>query len=82
MQVKWPINVILTEASQACYGQVFSFMLQLKRVAWTLTDCWYRLKRDGESGLSGSFPFDPKLLHLKQNEARSACVASAMKGVR
>ena len=57
--MKWPINVILTEASQACYGQVFSFMLQLKRVAWTLTDCWYRLKRDGESGLSVSFPFDP-----------------------
>ncbi|XP_070192962.1 gamma-tubulin complex component 6-like [Littorina saxatilis] len=45
-KVEWPINVVLTEASQACYGQVFSFMLQLKRVVWTLTDCWYKLKRD------------------------------------
>ena len=79
--MKWPINVILTEASQACYGQVFSFMLQLKRVAWTLTDCWYRLKRDGESGLSVSFPFDPKLLHRKHNEAQSTCAELMNKGV-
>nr|KAG5711382.1 hypothetical protein BaRGS_006079 [Batillaria attramentaria] len=45
-KVSWPVNVVLTEACMASYGRVFTFMLQLKRVAWTLKDCWHKLKRD------------------------------------
>ncbi|XP_045164903.2 gamma-tubulin complex component 6-like [Mercenaria mercenaria] len=45
-EVKWPLNIVITENSLHKYSQVFSFMLQLKRVVWVLKDVWNRLKRD------------------------------------
>lgn len=64
--MSWPVNVVLTEASMECYGRIFSFMLQLRRVAWTLKDCWYKLKRDGKfhslNGFTKSTVKDDKFL--------------------
>lgn len=45
-EVKWPLNIVITDNSLHKYSQVFSFMLQLKRVVWVLKDIWNRLKRD------------------------------------
>ena len=47
-RVDWPLNIIVTDTCLTKYGQIFTFMLQLKRVVWTLKDVWHRLKRDGE----------------------------------
>ncbi|XP_005101891.1 gamma-tubulin complex component 6 [Aplysia californica] len=43
--VKWPLNIVLTRSCMDKYFQVFSFLLQLKRVVWVLKDVWHRLKR-------------------------------------
>ncbi|XP_052781322.1 gamma-tubulin complex component 6-like [Mya arenaria] len=45
-EVAWPMNIVITKNSLHKYSQVFSFMLQLKRVVWILKDVWHRLKRD------------------------------------
>ncbi|WAR25208.1 GCP6-like protein [Mya arenaria] len=45
-RVAWPMNIVITKNSLHKYSQVFSFMLQLKRVVWILKDVWHRLKRD------------------------------------
>ncbi|KAK3580164.1 hypothetical protein CHS0354_030279 [Potamilus streckersoni] len=53
-KVEWPLNIVITENCLMKYSQVFSFMLQLKRIVWSLQDVWYRLKRDSVVGKVGN----------------------------
>ncbi|GFR77494.1 gamma-tubulin complex component 6 [Elysia marginata] len=68
--VKWPLNVILTRDSMKKYCKIFSFLLQLKRVVWTLKDVWHRLKRDAlvVRGASSSTQFRHLQLHRQEME--------------
>ena len=49
-QVDWPLNIVVTEGSLSRYGGIFSFLLQLKLMMWTLKDVCFHLKRTGEPG--------------------------------
>lgn len=65
--VKWPLNIVVTDNSIHKYRQVFTFMLQLKRIVWVLKDVWHRLKRDAlvhKAGMSYQF----RQLHLYRQE--------------
>ncbi|KAL2093859.1 hypothetical protein ACEWY4_011171 [Coilia grayii] len=44
-KVDWPLNIIITDSSMNKYNRLFSFLLQLKHMVWTLRDVWFRLKR-------------------------------------
>ncbi|KAL4226032.1 Gamma-tubulin complex component 6 [Mactra antiquata] len=62
-EVKWPLNIVITDNSLHKYAQVFSFMLQLKRVVWILKDVWNRLKRDALVHRVGNL-YEFRHLHL------------------
>ncbi len=47
-RVAWPLNIVVTDTCVHKYARIFTFMLQLKRVVWTLKDVWHTLKRDGK----------------------------------
>ena len=49
-QVDWPLNIVVTEGCLSRYGGIFSFLLQLKLMMWTLKDVCFHLKRTGEPG--------------------------------
>ncbi|RUS78668.1 hypothetical protein EGW08_013556 [Elysia chlorotica] len=68
--VKWPLNVILTRDCMKKYCKIFTFLLQLKRVVWTLKDVWHRLKRDAlvVRGASRSTQFRHIQLHRQEME--------------
>ena len=38
LQVPWPVNIVLNSQSMAVYSQVFSFLLQIKRVKFCLDE--------------------------------------------
>lgn len=44
-KVDWPLNIIITESCMNKYNKIFSFLLQLKHMVWTLKDVWFHLKR-------------------------------------
>ncbi|KAM4882054.1 gamma-tubulin complex component 6 [Thomomys bottae] len=44
-KVDWPLNIVITEACLSKYGSIFSFLLQLKLMMWTLKDICFHLKR-------------------------------------
>ncbi|XP_069832922.1 gamma-tubulin complex component 6 [Dendropsophus ebraccatus] len=44
-KVDWPLNIVITDACINKYNKVFSFLLQLKHMVWTLRDVWFHLKR-------------------------------------
>ncbi|XP_061496191.1 gamma-tubulin complex component 6 isoform X2 [Rhineura floridana] len=44
-KVDWPINIVITENCMNKYNKIFSFLLQLKHMVWTLKDVWFHLKR-------------------------------------
>ncbi|XP_045869048.1 gamma-tubulin complex component 6 [Meles meles] len=44
-KVDWPLNVVLTEGCLSRYSGIFSFLLQLKLMMWTLKDICFHLKR-------------------------------------
>ncbi|KAK2500310.1 hypothetical protein MC885_015507 [Smutsia gigantea] len=44
-QVDWPLNVVVTDSSLSRYSGIFSFLLQLKLMMWTLKDVCFHLKR-------------------------------------
>jgi hypothetical protein len=48
-QVDWPLNIVITESCLSKYSGIFSFLLQLKLMMWTLKDVCFHLKRTGES---------------------------------
>ena len=62
-QVNWPLNIVITDTCMMKYGEIFSFMLQLKWAVWVLKDVWHRLKRDGNyvQNVSGNFKCSEKL---------------------
>uniref|UniRef100_A0A8C5SRI6 Gamma-tubulin complex component 6 n=1 Tax=Laticauda laticaudata TaxID=8630 RepID=A0A8C5SRI6_LATLA len=44
-KVDWPLNIVITENCMNKYNKIFSFLLQLKHMVWTLKDVWFHLKR-------------------------------------
>jgi len=66
-KVPWPCNIIITENSIAKYNKVFSFLVKLKMVNWTLQKVWHNLKRAGRSDKSKLSPQIRKL-HLFRHE--------------
>ncbi|XP_062928683.1 gamma-tubulin complex component 6 isoform X1 [Mobula hypostoma] len=44
-KVNWPLNIVITESCMNKYNKIFSFLLQLKHMVWTLKDVWFHLKR-------------------------------------
>ncbi|KAJ6666431.1 hypothetical protein lerEdw1_000705 [Lerista edwardsae] len=44
-KVDWPLNIVITENCINKYNKIFSFLLQLKHMVWTLKDVWFHLKR-------------------------------------
>lgn len=49
-QVDWPLNIIITDSCMNKYNRLFSFLLQLKHMVWSLREVWFHLKRTGEGG--------------------------------
>lgn len=45
----WPLNIVITESCLSRYSGIFSFLLQLKLMMWTLKDVCFHLKRTGEA---------------------------------
>ncbi|KAJ8250007.1 hypothetical protein COCON_G00232230 [Conger conger] len=43
-KVDWPLNIIITDSCMNKYNRLFSFLLQLKHMVWTLRDVWFHLK--------------------------------------
>lgn len=48
LKVDWPLNIVVTENCMNKYNKIFSFLLQLKHMVWTLKDVWFHLKRTGK----------------------------------
>ncbi|XP_062932225.1 gamma-tubulin complex component 6 isoform X2 [Cynocephalus volans] len=44
-KVDWPLNIVITESCLSKYSGIFSFLLQLKLMMWTLKDVCFHLKR-------------------------------------
>ncbi|KAM4038441.1 LOW QUALITY PROTEIN: gamma-tubulin complex component 6 [Anomaloglossus baeobatrachus] len=44
-KVDWPLNIVITDNCINKYNKIFSFLLQLKHMVWTLRDVWFHLKR-------------------------------------
>uniref|UniRef100_A0A6I8NRG3 Gamma-tubulin complex component 6 n=1 Tax=Ornithorhynchus anatinus TaxID=9258 RepID=A0A6I8NRG3_ORNAN len=44
-KVDWPLNIVITGSCMNKYNKIFSFLLQLKHVTWTLKDVCVHLKR-------------------------------------
>ncbi|KAM6961186.1 gamma-tubulin complex component 6 [Aplochiton taeniatus] len=44
-KVNWPLNIIITDSCMNKYNRLFSFLLQLKHMVWSLRDVWFHLKR-------------------------------------
>ncbi|KAA0724653.1 Gamma-tubulin complex component 6 [Triplophysa tibetana] len=44
-KVDWPVNIVITESCLNKYNRLFSFLLQLKHMVWSLRDVWFHLKR-------------------------------------
>lgn len=44
-KVDWPLNIVITESCLSRYSGIFSFLLQLKLMMWTLKDVCFHLKR-------------------------------------
>ncbi|XP_068132453.1 gamma-tubulin complex component 6 [Hyperolius riggenbachi] len=44
-KVDWPLNIVITDTCMNQYNKIFSFLLQLKHMVWTLRDVWFHLKR-------------------------------------
>lgn len=55
-QVDWPLNIIITDSCMNKYNRLFSFLLQLKHMVWSLREVWFHLKRTGESPLPPPVP--------------------------
>uniref|UniRef100_A0A9J8D3L7 Gamma-tubulin complex component 6 n=1 Tax=Cyprinus carpio carpio TaxID=630221 RepID=A0A9J8D3L7_CYPCA len=47
-KVDWPVNIVITDSCLNKYNRLFSFLLQLKHMVWSLRDVWFHLKRTGE----------------------------------
>lgn len=44
-KVDWPVNIVITDSCLNKYNRLFSFLLQLKHMVWSLQDVWFHLKR-------------------------------------
>ncbi|XP_052016596.1 gamma-tubulin complex component 6 isoform X2 [Apodemus sylvaticus] len=57
-KVDWPLNIVITESCLNKYSGIFSFLLQLKLMMWTLKDICFHLKRTAlVSHTAGSVQF-------------------------
>ncbi|XP_023443061.2 gamma-tubulin complex component 6 isoform X2 [Dasypus novemcinctus] len=53
-KVDWPLNIVITERCLSKYSGIFSFLLQLKLMMWTLKDVCFHLKRTALLGQASS----------------------------
>uniref|UniRef100_A0A672LN45 Gamma-tubulin complex component 6 n=1 Tax=Sinocyclocheilus grahami TaxID=75366 RepID=A0A672LN45_SINGR len=60
-KVDWPVNIVITDSCLNKYNRLFSFLLQLKHMVWSLRDVWFHLKRTGE--ISAPLSFLPLVAH-------------------
>ncbi|CAL9696549.1 unnamed protein product [Knipowitschia caucasica] len=66
-KVDWPLNIIITDSCMNKYNRLFSFLLQLKHMVWSLRDVWFHLKRTAVvKGAGGSVQF--RQLQLYRHE--------------
>lgn len=66
-KVDWPLNIIITDSCMSKYNRLFSFLLQLKHMVWSLRDVWFHLKRTAlVKGAGRSVQF--RQLHLYRHE--------------
>ncbi|KAG7454749.1 hypothetical protein MATL_G00263030 [Megalops atlanticus] len=66
-KVDWPLNIIITDSCMNKYNRLFSFLLQLKHMVWSLRDVWFHLKRAAlVKGAGGSVQF--RQLQLYRHE--------------
>ena len=66
--VDWPINIIVTESCHDKYNQVFSFLLKLKLVSWTLHDIRTRLNNIEAKRSSAATVLQIRKLQLFRHE--------------
>lgn len=58
------MNIIITDSCMNKYNRLFSFLLQLKHMVWSLREVWFHLKRTGEGGGAlGAFDRGPSSAH-------------------
>lgn len=43
-RVEWPANIVLTEEAVESYGEIFRFLLQLRKAVWGLEQVYLNLK--------------------------------------
>lgn len=60
-QVDWPLNIIITDSCMNKYNRLFSFLLQLKHMVWSLRDVWFHLKRTGDESSWSRLSLDSTL---------------------
>ena len=58
-RAEWPCNVVLTDSAVASYGEIFAFLLQLRKAVWGLEQVFLHLK-----GLSQYLIFYLIISHL------------------
>ncbi|XP_076863069.1 gamma-tubulin complex component 6 [Brachyhypopomus gauderio] len=66
-KVDWPLNVIITDSYMNKYNRLFSFLLQLKHMVWSLSDVWFHLKRTALARGAGR-SVQVRLLQLYRHE--------------
>lgn len=73
LQVDWPLNIIITDSCMNKYNRLFSFLLQLKHMVWSLRDVWFHLKRTGEGKVALLIQLQLGLQFTPQKEEMGFC---------
>ncbi|XP_051545576.1 gamma-tubulin complex component 6-like [Myxocyprinus asiaticus] len=67
-KVDWPVNIVITDSCLNKYNRLFSFLLQLKHMVWSLRDVWFHLKRTAlVKGAGRSIQFHQLYRHEMQH---------------
>lgn len=67
------MNIIITDSCMNKYNRLFSFLLQLKHMVWSLRDVWFHLKRTGKGSISGNEGGKTPLERELWGEKRELC---------
>ncbi|KAJ6796586.1 Uncharacterized protein M6B38_219255 [Iris pallida] len=43
-RVDWPVNIVITQDALKIYGEIFSYLIQVRLAVFSLTDVWHCLK--------------------------------------
>ena len=63
-QTSWPTNIILTQDAVDSYGEVFKFLIQIRKAVWGLEKVFFELKEIGRAGFSAQV----QRCHLMRHE--------------